>query len=86
MALVDRSAPEPDPKQGAIVLRPPGHYGGTNDFVFPDLAWILGTWHVTHSTLAMWRDARNVRITYTNLTPTEDGKLRLDDRVEYEEE
>lgn len=32
----------------------------------------------------MWRDARNVRITYRPLAPTADGKTRIDDMVEYE--
>ena len=32
----------------------------------------------------MWRSARNVRITYKTLDPTPDGRLRIDDIVEYE--
>ena len=32
------------------------------------LAWILGSWHVTHSTLPMWRTKRDVCITYTALS------------------
>ncbi|KAJ4215455.1 hypothetical protein NW759_009873 [Fusarium solani] len=50
----------------------------------PALDWITTTWTVTHSTLSMWRDARNVRITYKLLPGTTDGRPRLDDLVEYE--
>ncbi|KAM0556056.1 hypothetical protein ACHAPJ_006041 [Fusarium lateritium] len=50
----------------------------------PTLDWITTTWSVTHSTLSMWRDARNVRITYKMLPGTSDGRPRIDDLVEYE--
>ncbi|KAK2591486.1 hypothetical protein QQS21_010832 [Conoideocrella luteorostrata] len=50
----------------------------------PSIEWLTGTWTVTHSTLSMWRSARNVRITYKPLPPKGDGKLRIDDLVEYE--
>ncbi|KAH7320059.1 hypothetical protein B0I35DRAFT_227386 [Stachybotrys elegans] len=50
----------------------------------PDLEWMTGTWSVTHSTLAMWRTARNVRITYTLLPAKSDLRPRMDDLVEYE--
>jgi hypothetical protein len=50
----------------------------------PSLEWLTRTWTVTHSTLDMWRSARNVRITYAPL-PSADGKPdRIDDLVEYE--
>lgn len=32
----------------------------------------------------MWRSARNVRISYTTLPATPDGRARIDDLVEYE--
>ncbi|KAI9715316.1 MAG: hypothetical protein M1828_000881 [Chrysothrix sp. TS-e1954] len=48
-------------------------------FKLPDLPWLCGTWHVTHSTLPMWRNKRNVRITYTRLPGN-----RLDDLVTYQ--
>lgn len=51
----------------------------TKDFVLPDLPWLCGTWHVTHSTLPMWRDKRNVRIRYTRLAGN-----KLDDLVTYQ--
>ncbi|CCC05250.1 hypothetical protein SMACR_08259 [Sordaria macrospora] len=51
---------------------------------FPPLSFLHRTWSVTHSTLSMWRSARNVRITYRPLSPTKDGVPRVDDLVEYE--
>lgn len=50
----------------------------------PDLEWLTRTWSVTHSTLAMWRTARNVRISYSRLPAKSDMRPRLDDLVEYE--
>ncbi|KAF3766262.1 hypothetical protein M406DRAFT_60691 [Cryphonectria parasitica EP155] len=67
--------------------QPPAHEA-TSDFTNPPLDWLARTWTVTHSTLAMWRSARNVRITYTSLPPSPpsaDGpRPRVDDLVEYE--
>ena len=48
----------------------------------PPLEWLYRTWTVTHSSLAMWRDARNVRITYTEM-PETNGQ-QIGDLVEYE--
>ncbi|KAI0182120.1 hypothetical protein GGR52DRAFT_68126 [Hypoxylon sp. FL1284] len=42
----------------------PGTEPAGDAFVAPPLAWLRRTWAVTHSTLRMWRSARNVRITY----------------------
>lgn len=50
----------------------------------PSVEWLTGTWTVTHSTLSMWRSARNVRISYKPLPPKADGRPRIDDLVEYE--
>ncbi|KAK8148083.1 hypothetical protein G3M48_000425 [Beauveria asiatica] len=50
----------------------------------PSIDWLTGTWTVTHSTLSMWRSARNVRITYAPLAARPDGRARIDDLVEYE--
>lgn len=50
----------------------------------PSLDWLMRTWTVTHSTLAMWRSSRNVRISYKALEPKPDGRPRIDDLVEYE--
>ncbi|KAK9235622.1 hypothetical protein V1525DRAFT_390288 [Lipomyces kononenkoae] len=56
----------------------------------PSLTFLRGTWHVTHSTLPMWKSNRNVHITYTPLSSSgnqSDGDsrfaVRLDDMVTY---
>lgn len=49
----------------------------TNDF-------LAGTWHVTHSTLPMWKDKRNVNITYKTLTADSSGVVKIDDLVKYQ--
>ncbi|KAM7193389.1 hypothetical protein V8F20_008439 [Naviculisporaceae sp. PSN 640] len=77
-----------------ITLRLPSKYSSSSsspspstDFQSPPLEWLHRTWSVTHSTLSMWRSARNVRITYKPLPPTHpsgSGPARLDDLVEYE--
>lgn len=48
----------------------------------PAPAWLQGKWHVTHSTLPMWRSKRNVSITYTALPDSSPPKI--DDLVEYQ--
>lgn len=57
-------------------------------FPNPPLDWLARTWTVTHSTLSMWRTARNVRITYAPLPPSPPSasgpRPRVDDLVEYE--
>ncbi|KAK3387539.1 hypothetical protein B0H63DRAFT_470265 [Podospora didyma] len=76
-----------------ITLRLPSKYASTSDssssssvFTPPPLEWLHRTWSVTHSTLSMWRTARNVRITYTPLPPlaSDPSRARIDDLVEYE--
>jgi hypothetical protein len=67
------STPTPETTTAASSSSPP-----------PPLDFLLRTWHVTHSTLPMWRKARNVRITYTALPPSPSGAPRLDDLVEYQ--
>lgn len=64
------------------------NYATVTTFTNPPLDWLHRTWTVTHSTLSMWRTARNVRITYSALPsspPTANGACpRVDDLVEYE--
>ncbi|PTB66404.1 hypothetical protein BBK36DRAFT_4650 [Trichoderma citrinoviride] len=77
---------EPTP---TITLKLPSKYSPpstvpSDDDTAPSIDWLSRTWTVTHSTLSMWRDARNVRITYKPLPPKPDGRLRIDDLVEYE--
>ncbi|KAF2200230.1 hypothetical protein GQ43DRAFT_351123, partial [Delitschia confertaspora ATCC 74209] len=53
----------------------------------PTLSWLEGTWHVTHSTLPMWKKSRNVRITYARIpgtsSPSSPG-VHLSDEVRYQ--
>lgn len=67
------------PAQSSILLRSPRKYNlaPPAEWTAPPLEWLEGTWSVTHSTLPMWRKAKNVRITYKILP----GEL-LDDTVE----
>ncbi|KAF2014619.1 hypothetical protein BU24DRAFT_423533 [Aaosphaeria arxii CBS 175.79] len=48
----------------------------------PTLAWLQGSWNVTHSTLPMWKKSRNVRITYKQIPNT--SPAHLDDLVTYQ--
>jgi hypothetical protein len=70
-------------KNTGLTFRPPhATAAGAYDppFQAPSLEFISGTWHVTHSTLPMWKKNKNVKITYTRLS-TPAGAL--DDLVEY---
>jgi len=51
-----------------ITLRLPATHPAT--FTAPTTAWLAGTWHVTHSTLPMWKSKCNVTITYNPLPPS----------------
>jgi len=53
----------------------------------PPTSFLTGSWYVIQSTLPMWRDKRNVCITYTALpaaNAAEESVPRLDDVVEYQ--
>jgi len=70
----------------AISLRSATKYNAgipsSSSFTAPPLEWLQGTWSVTHSTLPMWRKAKNVRITYKIIPPTgPSGLSLLDDEV-----
>ncbi len=70
-----------------IILRDPSTSSApsaSNPIPPPTPEQLAGTWHVTHSTLPMWKGKRNVRITYTPLEPSSAGPARLDDLVEYQ--
>lgn len=78
-----------------ITVRIPSKYASSSSppstsFSPPPLEWLHRTWTVTHSTLSMWRTARNVRITYSPLPPhpgggdAASGRPRVDDLVQYE--
>ncbi|KAK4502343.1 hypothetical protein PRZ48_005768 [Zasmidium cellare] len=75
----------------SILLRPPTFSPAKSpaDFQLPSVAWLTETWHVTHSTLPMWKTKRNVRIQYTPLEPSspsipKDQTDRIDDLVSYQ--
>ncbi|KAI3398495.1 hypothetical protein diail_9019 [Diaporthe ilicicola] len=74
-----------------IILRIPSKYASSSSssspsstFSPPALDWLHRTWTVTHSTLSMWRTARNVRITYSPMPGSASGRPRIDDLVQYE--
>ncbi|KAJ5363912.1 uncharacterized protein N7496_009625 [Penicillium cataractarum] len=89
------------PNPTTITLNPPHHH--TNDSKTnpnnkntpPYITFLTGTWHVTHSSLPLWKDKRNVSITYTpipsqNASTTagsgsgDDPTTKLDDLVQYQ--
>lgn len=64
-------------------LRPPSTSTFPQPPVFqpPSLAFLKGSWHVTHSTLPMWKSKRNLVITYTALDSPAGA---IDDLIEYQ--
>lgn len=62
------------PPTAANLARPP--------FTPPTPQWLSGTWHVTHSTLPMWKTKRNVQITYRPLPSADGGTDQGNDRIE----
>lgn len=50
----------------------------------PTNDWLIGTWHVTHSSLPLWKGKHNVNITYRKLPPDAAGVVKLDDQVQYQ--
>lgn len=74
-----------------ILLRPPtfSKAPAPVDFPIPTIPWLTETWHVTHSSLPMWKSKRNVQIKYTPLPASSDAVPaestdRLDDLVSYQ--
>ncbi len=79
-----------EPNESAIVLRLPRIYqkrvtgkdrGGGERWQPPSLEWLEGAWSVTHSTLGMWRKAKNVRISYKIIPKGNGEEALLDDLV-----
>ncbi|KAH6713575.1 hypothetical protein BKA61DRAFT_606008 [Leptodontidium sp. MPI-SDFR-AT-0119] len=74
-----------------VILRAPSVYNKeaqtgaeANTWHPPPLAWLERTWTVTHSTLPMWRKAKNVRITYKLLpasSSSSSAPILIDDEV-----
>src|SRR5947208_3291998 len=61
---------------------PSTSHGRKSDTAFPSpsLDFLHGAWHVTHSTLPMWKSNRNVVITYT---PAEGNTGGIQERVSF---
>ncbi|OQD73551.1 hypothetical protein PENDEC_c014G03899 [Penicillium decumbens] len=55
-----------------------------NKCVPPPNDFLIGTWHVTHSSLPLWKNKRNVNITYELLPANSSGVNNLDDLVKYQ--
>ncbi|KAL8775240.1 MAG: hypothetical protein Q9209_000246 [Squamulea sp. 1 TL-2023] len=74
--------------QPPLTLRPPTTstpLPQPPSFTPPTPTWLSGTWHVTHSTLPMWKSKRNVSITYTPLPSTSSSSLpQINDLVHYQ--
>lgn len=75
----------------SLTLRPPTFSSAKApaEFKNPSVPWLMETWHVTHSSLPMWKSKRNVRIQYTPLEPSDpsipkDETDRVDDLVTYQ--
>lgn len=70
-----------------ISLRPPPTTGPPQaDFTPPTIEWLSGTWHLTHSTLSMWKSNRNVTMSYTIIPAPnpQDPPKKLDDTTSYQ--
>lgn len=75
-----------------INIRPPTFSKASSQvagFTPPTIPWLSESWHVTHSSLPMWKSKRNVQIKYTPLPPSsesisKDYTDRLDDLVSYQ--
>ena len=69
----------------SLVLGLPKLYASKgNKCVPPTNDWIIGTWHVTHSSLPLWKGKRNVNITYETLPADSSGVTKIDDLVRYQ--
>lgn len=71
-----------------LTLRPPKILSlpQPTDFTPPSIDFLGGTWHVTHSSLPMWKNNRNVTITYKPVPPpsSDPSSYKLEDIVSYQ--
>ncbi|KAL2829781.1 hypothetical protein BDW59DRAFT_142021 [Aspergillus cavernicola] len=58
--------------------------GNLKKCVPPTNGFIIGTWHVTHSSLLLWKGKRNVNITYELLSSDSSSVTKIDDLVSYQ--
>lgn len=89
--LTQTGVPKSRLMMASILLRPPtfSPAKAPAEYQNPSIPWLTETWHVTHSTLPMWKSKRNVTIKYTPLDPSvpsipEDNTDRIDDLVSYQ--
>jgi hypothetical protein len=75
----------------SITIRPPTFSSAKSpaEYRSPTVQWMAEKWHVTHSSLPMWKSKRNVWIEYTPLPPSssaisQDSTDRIDDLVSYQ--
>lgn len=50
----------------------------------PTAEWYSGTWYVTHSSLPLWKDKRNVTITYKLVDSSPNNAGLVDDTASYQ--
>ncbi|KAJ5086878.1 hypothetical protein NUU61_008185 [Penicillium alfredii] len=60
------------------------HASQGNKCVPPTNDFIKGTWHVTHSSLPLWKGKRNVNISYETLPADSAEVIKIDDLVRYQ--
>ena len=70
-----------------ISLRTPAVYhpasASKQHFDPPTVDWLVGRWHVTHSSLPLWKDKRNVTLDYAALPAGAAGVVKIDDTTSY---
>lgn len=79
--MTTENNPAPAPVSQQFKLHP-SSASPTQDrstYTAPALDWLHGTWHVTHSTLPMWKSKSDVCITYSPISDSD----KLDDLVTY---
>ncbi|KAK5108112.1 hypothetical protein LTR62_008766 [Meristemomyces frigidus] len=79
--------------QQPITIRPPtfSTAPAPTNWASPTVTWLTEIWHVTHSSLPLWKDKHNVTINYTPLPPStssipKENSDRIDDLVSYQKQ
>ncbi|MCJ1270049.1 hypothetical protein MMC22_009943 [Lobaria immixta] len=72
-----------------FILRCPSIYTSastltSSTFQPPSLDQLLGHWYITQTSSALWRDKRNVKLTYTLLDSTNQLYPTIDDLITYQ--
>lgn len=69
----------------AFALRLPNCLSGAKaEFTPPDYQWLEGQWYVTHTSLPLWKDKRNVTINYKALPADKSGIVKIEDTDTYQ--